>query len=84
MTRILADLSNDDIEWLDKLAAEQGKSRAQVLREAVAEYRTRSMMDGNNNWIGRGAGLWKDRTDIPDGVEYQRGIRQDRSGNGKR
>ena len=31
MPRILADLPEDDIEWLDQLAAEQGKSRAQVL-----------------------------------------------------
>ena len=35
MTRILADLPDDDIKWLDQLAAEQGKSRAAVVREAV-------------------------------------------------
>ena len=35
MTRILADLPDDDIKWLDRIAAEQGKSRASVLREAV-------------------------------------------------
>ena len=39
MTRILADLPDEDIKWLDELAAEQGKSRASVLREAVAAYR---------------------------------------------
>jgi hypothetical protein len=27
MTRILADLPDEDIKWLDQLAAEQGKSR---------------------------------------------------------
>ena len=39
MTRILADLPDEDIKWLDALAAEQGKSRASILREAVSAYR---------------------------------------------
>ena len=38
MTRILADLPDDDIKWLDARAAEQGKSRTSVLREIVAWY----------------------------------------------
>ena len=36
MTRILADLPDEDIKWLDQLAAEQGKSRASILREAFS------------------------------------------------
>ena len=39
MTRILADLSDDDIKWLEAHAAEQGKSRATVLRDGIAWYR---------------------------------------------
>lgn len=39
MTRILVDLPDEDIKWLDQLAADQGKSRAAVLREAVEAYR---------------------------------------------
>lgn len=54
MTRILADLPEDDIKWLDRLAHEQGKSRAAVLREAVDAYRAESAAD----WIERGFGLW--------------------------
>ena len=54
MTRILADLPNEDIKWLDQLAAEQGKSRAAVLREAVSAYRPQSAMDG----FEAGFGLW--------------------------
>lgn len=68
MTRILADLPDEDIRWLDQLAAEQGKSRASVLREAVSAYRVDASMD----WIDRGFGAWKDRTDIGDAVEWQR------------
>ena len=79
MTRILADLPEDDVKWLDARAVEQGKSRASVLREAVSAYKAQSPADGNKDWITRGAGLWKDRKDISDGVEYQRAIREDRT-----
>jgi hypothetical protein len=78
MTRILADLPDEDIKWLDARAAEQGKSRASVLREAVATYKAQVPGKGNNDWIERWAGLWADRDDIPDGVEYQRAMREDR------
>jgi len=68
MTRILADLPDEDIKRLDQLAAEQGKSRAAVLREAVAAYHPSTSLD----WIEAGFGAWKDRTDIGDSVEWQR------------
>ncbi|MGX7895858.1 ribbon-helix-helix protein, CopG family [Tsuneonella sp. HG222] len=78
MTRILADLPDDDIEWLDARAAAEGKSRASVLREAVATFKAQAPGSGRKDWIARGAGLWKDRHDIGDGVDYQRAIREDR------
>lgn len=78
MTRILADLPDDDIKWLDARAAEQGKSRASLVREAVASFRALSPASGNKDWIKRGAGYWKNRSDIRDGVEYQRAVREDR------
>ena len=74
MTRILADLPDEDIKWLDAQAAEQGKSRAQLLREAVAAYRA----EGSKDWISKGRGYWKDRQEIGDSVPYQRAIRADR------
>ena len=39
MSRILADLPEDDIEWLDQQAAEQGKSRPLILSVIVKWYR---------------------------------------------
>ncbi|MFN3451670.1 MAG: ribbon-helix-helix protein, CopG family [Sphingorhabdus sp.] len=54
MTRILADLPDEDIKWLDQLAAEQGKSRAAVLREAVEAYRAESRKEGFEKYFG----LW--------------------------
>ena len=68
MARILADIPDDDIQWLDARAAELGKSRASVLRDAVASYRAEAPKD----WLDAGFGAWKDRTDIGDAVEWQR------------
>ncbi|GGZ01886.1 ribbon-helix-helix protein, CopG family [Novosphingobium colocasiae] len=79
MTRILADLPDEDIRWLDARAATQGKSRASVLREAVARFKAQSPADDRKDWIERGYGYWADRLDIGDGVEYQRAIREDRT-----
>ncbi len=76
MTRILADLPDEDIERLDALAAQTKRSRAAAIREAVKLYLSQS---GNNDWIRRGAGYWKDRDDIGDAVEYQRRMREDRT-----
>ncbi len=76
MTRILADLPDEDIDRLDRIAREEGKSRAAMLREAIKLYLTQN--DNSQDWIKRGAGYWKDRADIGDGVDYQRALREDR------
>jgi hypothetical protein len=69
-------LPDEDIAKLDARAAEQGRSRAALVREAVRLFLVQG--DRGNDWIERYAGLWADREDIPDGVEYQRAIREDR------
>jgi len=71
MTRILADLPDEEIERLDRIAREQGKSRAAVLREAVASYHAQPA-DGDTSWIDAAFGAWQDRDDIGDAVEWQR------------
>ena len=76
MTRILADLPDEDIAKLDALAAKSKKSRAAAIRDAVKAY---LVQNADNDWIRRGAGYWKDRTDIGDAVEYQRAMREDRT-----
>lgn len=74
--RILTDIPDDDIERLDALAVRSKRSRAATIREAVKLYLAQN--DNANDWILRGAGLWKERTDIGDAVEYQRAMREDR------
>ena len=77
MTRILADIPEDDLEKLDALAARGKRSRAAAIRDAIRLYLVQN--SDNNDWIARGAGYWKDRTDIGDAVEYQRAMREDRA-----
>lgn len=72
MARILADLPDEDVKWLDRIAAEQGKSRAAVLREAVSSYKAQPSADGSKDWLDQAFGIWKDRDDIGDAVEWQR------------
>ncbi|HKX76942.1 MAG TPA: ribbon-helix-helix protein, CopG family [Novosphingobium sp.] len=68
MTRILADLPDDDIKWLDHVAAARGKSRASVLRDAVAAYKAEVPQDG----LEAGFGLWARHGIAIDPQEYDR------------
>jgi predicted transcriptional regulator len=71
MTRILADLPDEDIERLDRIAREQGKSRAAVLREAVAAYNAQPSLEGGD-WIDQGFGLWARHGLAEDPADYAR------------
>ncbi len=71
MPRVLADLPDDDLKWLDQRAAEQGKSRASVLREAVATYKAQSSV-GGPDWLEAGIGLWTRHGISIDRHDYER------------
>jgi len=71
MPRILADLPDDDIKRLDRIAQEQGKSRAAVLREAVSAY-TSQPANNDLSWIDKGFGLWARHGIAYDPQEYDR------------
>jgi metal-responsive CopG/Arc/MetJ family transcriptional regulator len=74
--RILTEIPDDDLEKLDALAAKSKLSRAAAIRDAVKLYLVHNATD--KSWVERGAGYWKNRTDIGDAVEYQRAMREDR------
>jgi predicted transcriptional regulator len=75
--RILTEIPDEDVKELDALASRRKSSRAAAIRDAVKLYLVHNA--DNNDWIQRGAGLWKDKTDIGDAVEYQRAMREDRT-----
>jgi len=71
MTRILADLPDEEIQRLDRIAQAQGKSRAAVLREAVASYTAQPLND-DTSWLDKGFGLWTRHGIAYDPHEYDR------------
>ena len=70
MTRIFADLPDDDIKWLDETAKVLERSCASLIGEAVSFFRCSPDSAKNLEWIEAGYGAWKNRTDIGDAVEW--------------
>ncbi|HMT43231.1 MAG TPA: ribbon-helix-helix protein, CopG family [Chakrabartia sp.] len=77
MTRILADIPEDDLEKLDALAAKSKRSRAAAIRDAVKLYLVQNA--DNQDWIERGFGYWAGRVDVGDPIAYQQAMREDRT-----
>lgn len=77
MIRILADLPDDDVRWLDARAAVLGKSRAALIREAIAALRAR-----DRDWLEQGFGLWTRYGCGEDGARFSEAAAQgwDREG----
>lgn len=72
MARILADIPDEDIKWLEARAAEQGKSRASVLRELVATSKAQDGAANDMGWLEAGFGLWARHGIDYDPREYDR------------
>ncbi len=70
--RTLIDVPEDDIKWLDAKAAEEGKSRAALVREAVSIYRAQASAIGETGWLEAGFGLWARHGIDIDPREYDR------------
>jgi Ribbon-helix-helix protein, copG family len=73
MARFLVDVPVEDVRKLDEIAKRDGKSRAGVLREAVANY----LALGNNDWLDAGFGLWAKYGFTEDGMDYQNRLRNE-------
>jgi hypothetical protein len=71
MARFLVDIPEEDVARLDALARAEGKSRAAVLREAVAGYIAAESQQGFEKYFG----LWERHGSTVDGLEYERKLR---------
>jgi uncharacterized protein YehS (DUF1456 family) len=71
MARFLVDIPEEDIARLDALAKAEGKSRAAVLREAVANYIAAESQQGFEKYFG----LWERHGSTVDGLEYETELR---------
>lgn len=74
--RTLVDIPERDVRSLDELAAKAKRSRAAEIREAIERH---LRVKSERSWIAAGAGYWKDRKDIGDGLDYQYRIGEDRN-----
>ena len=74
MVRTQIHLAAEDIELLDRVAAETGASRAELIRRAIRErYGEHSSLAARKARAQRAFGAWKDRPFTGD--EYVRAIR---------
>lgn len=70
--RVLIDMPEDDLRWLDQKAVEEGRSRAALVRDAVSQFRASAALADRVKRFEEGFGAWAHRTDIGDAVEWQR------------
>ncbi len=71
--RTLVDLPDDDVQWLDAAARAQGKSRAAIVRDAIAAFRHREEKQGMERYFG----LWERHGSTTDGLAYERALRSE-------
>ena len=71
--RFLADIPDDDVQWLDAVARAEGKSRAAVIRDAVTAFRHRDEKAGMEKY----SGLWERHGSKVDGLDYERTLRDE-------
>jgi predicted transcriptional regulator len=73
--RTLVALGDERVARLDQIAAERGRSRAAVIRDAVDRLIASDAEDADRQRrlaaLRAGFGAWKDRIDIGDAVEWQ-------------
>jgi len=65
MTTAQIALTDAEDHALAELAAQTGKTRHDLLREAVGQYLVRFGLPDRLHLLRHGRGLWKDRDDIP-------------------
>jgi hypothetical protein len=65
MTTAQIPLTDSETTALDLIAEQTGKTRDQLLREAVSQYLVRHRPPDRLQLLRQGRGLWKDRDDLP-------------------
>jgi hypothetical protein len=79
MVRTQVYLTRKEREGLASLARATGKKQSELIREAVDQLVERASRERRDEVWARAAGMWKDRTDLPDFAEIRRELDRDRS-----
>lgn len=73
--RTIIDLPDDQIAALARLCEREEISRAEAVRRAIQRFLQEKAETDHEESLNAFFGMWKDRDDIGDGVEYQRKLR---------
>ena len=66
MVRTQIYLTDEEREVLAVLATKRGKKQSELIREAVDRLIQESSQEYRKAVLAEAAGMWKDRTDLPD------------------
>ena len=66
MVRTQIYLTDKEREGLNALAKRRGRKQSELIREAVDGMLEKAGQDYRKAVLAEAAGLWKDRTDLPD------------------
>lgn len=72
MERTQIYLSKAQREGLAALAQHAGKNQSELVREAVDSLLAREAAGGRKTALDRAAGMWRDRSDLPDMAKLRR------------
>ncbi len=75
--RTIIDLPEDQLKHLAALCEREGISRAEAIRRAVTKMLGEHTPSPSLKGIEQFFGMWKDREDIGDSVEYIRHLRSE-------
>lgn len=66
MVRTQIYLTEEQQRTLRELARRTGRKQSELIREAIDQYVTRGASVNYADLVQHGAGLWRDRADLPD------------------
>ncbi len=66
MVRVQVHLTNSQWDELVAISRATGRSRSELIREAIGRYIKQTSARRRRSAIAKAAGMWKDRKDLPD------------------
>ena len=66
MVRTQIYLTEQERAGLASLARDRGRKQSEIIRDAIDSFLERNEAEQRQAALGRLAGMWRDRTDLPD------------------